>query len=1051
MKKRIIALFLALSMSLSLLSMGAWAAEAELPEDAGVLTEAEESPDSVSPDEAAAADDEEAPGEAAEPDEFLELPACEMVETVTDEAALGDAGTVYSQLSEAVQFVRNEMKARKSEITLDANENIGAELTHNFEALVFAPTDDPCEGDYLRAAVFSITKQISTSNGVSTLTLQITYNDNAALESQATDLVNNTLAGELHLNDPETTDQQKVNNIYQWLTEKVSYNNDATSANPRQADSAFSGAGALVNKSAVCQGYPAAMYRLLKVAGIQARMITSKKLDHAWLIAKLGNHWSLFDPTWDSGRSPKQWRWFNKGKADFVKHDNDDDNFHRDPQFATEHPLRENELDELTHSLGDAPRFTLITHDRGSLSTVAEDGRTKVLVFIREGQDCIDLVQSLNGKSFPGVDIYYVNWVQPHADQQTFIQSVGTASYPTENNPGRYVACANASAALAAFCEAAGIDATNGYSSPMTFVMNSSNQIIFGGFWFPAYFDEYVEDAGLVNENAPASAEPVYYQGAQKVALVGDNAVWHFYEGGTLCITGAGALWPNTATLSTIGWMDSTHTTSWSNDEIEASDIKQVTIASGITELGHNLFYYCTNLESITFTGDAPTLGQALTGKAVTVRCPADNDTWTGVSGSNSFYPGTVWESVGSETPPISLQDATVTIAPMTYNGSAQTASVTVTLNGTPLSIGEDFTVTDATQTDAGTYTLTITGMGNYTGSQSVGFTIAQASLSGAVLTLSPAGYAFDGRAKTPGVQVVWSGTELKSGTDYAVSFENNTNAGTATATVTGMGNYTGSQSVGFTISQASLSDAALTLPAVSYSYDGKAKTPSVKVVANGATLTNGTDYTVSFKNNTKPGKATVTVTGKGNYSGTKAVSFTIKKGTITVPATATTVKGKTVKLKVTGGAKVTYQSGNTKIATVTSKGVVKGIAPGKVTITVKDAGNSNYNKATKKVTVTVTPPAPAGVSVKNSKAKTTTVAWRAMSGITGYELQASMDKTFQSGVKKAAGKQTATSAVFKSLTKGKTWYVRVRCYKTVSGKKIYSTWGAVKAIKITR
>ena len=67
--------------------------------------------------------------------------------------------------------------------------------------------------------------------------------------------------------------------------------------------------------------------------------------------------------------------------------------------------------------------------------------------------------------------------------------------------------------------------------------------------------------------------------------------------------------------------------------------------------------------------------------------------------------------------------------------------------------------------------------------------------------------------------------------------------------------------------------------------YSGKAKTPDVKIKDGDYTLKKGTDYTLSYKNNKNIGKATVTITGKGKYSGTKTVSFKIvpKKTTINI------------------------------------------------------------------------------------------------------------------------------------------------------------------------
>jgi len=97
-----------------------------------------------------------------------------------------------------------------------------------------------------------------------------------------------------------------------------------------------------------------------------------------------------------------------------------------------------------------------------------------------------------------------------------------------------------------------------------------------------------------------------------------------------------------------------------------------------------------------------------------------------------------------------------------------------------------------------------------------------------------------------------------------------------------------------------------------------------------------------------KAGTATITATANGI---SKTCKITVKNATLTVKKTALTVKkGKTVKISatVTPGSKIAYKTSNKKIATVTSKGVVKGIKKGKTTITV----SSNGIKKTVKITV---------------------------------------------------------------------------------------------------
>lgn len=151
--------------------------------------------------------------------------------------------------------------------------------------------------------------------------------------------------------------------------------------------------------------------------------------------------------------------------------------------------------------------------------------------------------------------------------------------------------------------------------------------------------------------------------------------------------------------------------------------------------------------------------------------------------------------------------------------------------------------------------------------------------------------------------------------------------------------------------------------------YNGKKLTPSVTVTAGQKTLKEGTDYTVSYSNNKNTGKATVTITGIGEYAGTKEVSFDI--------------------------------------------------APKK--LKVKSVKAVGHNKA--KVTIT-----------------------KAAGKVSGYEITYATNKNF----KKAAVKRTTkTTYTLKSLSSEKTYYVKVRAYKTVSGKKIYGSYSKTYKVKI--
>ena len=144
--------------------------------------------------------------------------------------------------------------------------------------------------------------------------------------------------------------------------------------------------------------------------------------------------------------------------------------------------------------------------------------------------------------------------------------------------------------------------------------------------------------------------------------------------------------------------------------------------------------------------------------------------------------------------------------------------------------------------------------------------------------------YTYTGEAIEPAVTVTpkGGGTALVQNTDYTVSYSNNVNAATAnaatapTVTVTGMGNYTGVNSVTFTINAKTLTAAMVTLSSESFEYNGATQKPEV-TVADGTTLT-ANDYTIVNDGGMEGGTYNVVVTGKNNYTGEVTKTFEIVK-----------------------------------------------------------------------------------------------------------------------------------------------------------------------------
>lgn len=90
--------------------------------------------------------------------------------------------------------------------------------------------------------------------------------------------------------------------------------------------------------------------------------------------------------------------------------------------------------------------------------------------------------------------------------------------------------------------------------------------------------------------------------------------------------------------------------------------------------------------------------------------------------------------------------------------------------------------------------------------------------------------------------------------------------------------------------------------------------------------------------------------------------------------------------------------------------------------------------------------------SAKNAKGKKLVVKWKKNTAGNGYQIQYSTSKKFAKGNKtKTISKNKTTSYTIKKLKKKKTYYVRIRTYKKVSGKTYYSGWSSVKKVKIKK
>jgi len=203
------------------------------------------------------------------------------------------------------------------------------------------------------------------------------------------------------------------------------------------------------------------------------------------------------------------------------------------------------------------------------------------------------------------------------------------------------------------------------------------------------------------------------------------------------------------------------------------------------------------------------------------------------------------------------------------------------------LSEGIDYILGYSNNTSAGTATIEIIGKGIYDNtSRIVTFEIVGAkelSENTDISIVGSASYVYNGNKITPEATVRYTpeAITLVKDRDYTVSYGDNTNAGTGTISINGIGNYTGTVAKEFPIAPKALVT-SMADPVFPQQYTGVAIEPEATLTDGERTLTLGTDYTVRYLSNDYPTtEAMIRVTGTGNYSGTITILFTITEDEI--------------------------------------------------------------------------------------------------------------------------------------------------------------------------
>lgn len=350
-----------------------------------------------------------------------------------------------------------------------------------------------------------------------------------------------------------------------------------------------------------------------------------------------------------------------------------------------------------------------------------------------------------------------------------------------------------------------------------------------------------------------------------------------------------------------------------------------------------------------------------------------------------------------------------------TYNGKEQKPEVTVAFGGLDLTSGTDYEAAFGESVNAGEKTVVITGIGNYTGTIEKNYRIAKAPQT---ITAQDLRVALDdtGKIKVSGAQTDVS-FESEDPDIAAVAADGTVSglaAGETTITVKAREdeNYqpAEAQIKVRVVEPIDLTKAEISLGTTTYIYDGTAKKPAVRIIADGIELTEG--YSVTYTNNIDAGttdkengpKAVITGNGKAAVGEVK-VPFTIQKAKQQVTVSADSLvmdAGQSRKVTVTGptGA-VKVAVGNAAVAKAAVAGntaaagkpssyavTVTGTAVGETKLTVTAAGNNNYEPVVVTCNVKVRPKAAASFkAAPGAGGKGIKLTWSKVEGATGYQI----------------------------------------------------------------
>ena len=255
-----------------------------------------------------------------------------------------------SDQEKLVKIFREKLINRESNIVLyyhcdeEITQEFFSNLVHQLFQKAIKHTGNGKEGDYLKWHCQGWTVKASISGNSNegydlNIFYDVSYLSSLEQEEKVDEEVSNLLKS---LDLSNKTDYQKVKAIYDYICSNVTYDHD--NLNDESYSLKYTAYAALINKTAVCQGYASLFYRLALDAGVDTRVISGEAGGpHAWNIVKLNGKYYNLDSTWDAGRST--YAYFLKNTNDFDDHVRDND--YQSNEFIEEYPMWDESYTEI--------------------------------------------------------------------------------------------------------------------------------------------------------------------------------------------------------------------------------------------------------------------------------------------------------------------------------------------------------------------------------------------------------------------------------------------------------------------------------------------------------------------------------------------------------------------------------------------------------------------------------------------------------------------------------------------------------------------------------